>query len=188
MVIAYHLILSCYGFWLPNDPRGSWSSDVRVPALRHFGPATKVTTHRSVAHIAHDRQQRVAAKQALAHPPVKLSGQQARAVAHGLAVAQQRHDLQMYAAAVMPDHVHTVIARHPSLDSAAISRRLKAAATQSVNAEGVGLGRSLWAKGQWVVFLHTPEDVRRTMAYVDDNPRRAGLRPQRWRFVIPYPA
>lgn len=27
-VIAYHLILTTYGFWLPNDPRGSGSDPV----------------------------------------------------------------------------------------------------------------------------------------------------------------
>ena len=25
MVIAQHLVFTTYGFWLPNDPRGSWS-------------------------------------------------------------------------------------------------------------------------------------------------------------------
>ena len=25
MVHGYHVILAAYGFWLPNDPRGSWS-------------------------------------------------------------------------------------------------------------------------------------------------------------------
>ena len=29
MVHGYHLILPMYGFWLPNDPRGSWSEYVR---------------------------------------------------------------------------------------------------------------------------------------------------------------
>ena len=28
-VLAYHAIFTAYGFWLPNDPRGSWSSYVR---------------------------------------------------------------------------------------------------------------------------------------------------------------
>ena len=28
MVRWYHLIISAYGFWLPNDPRGSWSDFV----------------------------------------------------------------------------------------------------------------------------------------------------------------
>ena len=46
MVIAYHLILSAYGFWLPNDERGSWSDFVRSYELYAFGPATKADTRR----------------------------------------------------------------------------------------------------------------------------------------------
>src|SRR5438034_5148372 len=29
MVLASHGIFTAYGFWLPNDPRGSWSDFVR---------------------------------------------------------------------------------------------------------------------------------------------------------------
>src|SRR4051812_39201122 len=28
MIVGYHVIFSAYGFWLPNDPRGSWSDFV----------------------------------------------------------------------------------------------------------------------------------------------------------------
>lgn len=24
MILAFHSIISAYGFWLPNEPRGSW--------------------------------------------------------------------------------------------------------------------------------------------------------------------
>ena len=65
MVLGHHLIISAYGFWLPNDPRGSWSDFVRAWELTKFGDATKVTTHRSVAGVPHDRQLRMAAKEAL---------------------------------------------------------------------------------------------------------------------------
>ncbi|HEY5314071.1 MAG TPA: hypothetical protein VIK18_16185 [Pirellulales bacterium] len=54
--IAYHIIFCAYGFWLPNDPRGSWSTFVGSKLLyRKFGPATKVTTRESLAHQPHDR-------------------------------------------------------------------------------------------------------------------------------------
>ena len=39
MVYAYHVIISAYGFWLPNDPRGSWSDMVRKYELLRYGPA-----------------------------------------------------------------------------------------------------------------------------------------------------
>jgi hypothetical protein len=34
MIHGFHFILSAYGFWLPNDPHGSWSNTVRKFSLR----------------------------------------------------------------------------------------------------------------------------------------------------------
>ena len=87
MVYGYHFIFSAYGFWLPNDPRGSWSDTIRVFDLLQFGPATKVTTTRNLAHEAHDRERRLVAKNALRYPPVRFTGIQARAIARGFSVA-----------------------------------------------------------------------------------------------------
>ena len=86
MVIAYHIILSAYGFWLPNDPRGSWSVFVGAWELfRYGGKATKVETTKSVAHAKHDRAKRLAAKRRLKYDPVFFTGLQARAIASGFA-------------------------------------------------------------------------------------------------------
>ena len=54
LVIAYHVIMGLYGFWLPNDPRGSGSDYVGSKDLYEFGPATKVTGEQSVAKSEHD--------------------------------------------------------------------------------------------------------------------------------------
>src|SRR5215208_2833087 len=86
-VLAYHLIFTTYGFWLPNDPRGSWSDFVRSWELLFFGKATKIDERHSVARRPHDRELRLAAKKALKHPPVKFSGRQALAVSKGFAKA-----------------------------------------------------------------------------------------------------
>lgn len=37
MVIAYHLIWTAYGFWLPNDPRGSMSRAIRNDLIAELG-------------------------------------------------------------------------------------------------------------------------------------------------------
>src|SRR5689334_5419414 len=55
MVLAYHVIFGTYGFWLPNDPRGSWSDFVRSWELLRYGPATHVHTRRSTAYDPHDQ-------------------------------------------------------------------------------------------------------------------------------------
>jgi hypothetical protein len=37
LVIAYHLIWTGYGWWLPNDPRGGGSHTVRQDVLAELG-------------------------------------------------------------------------------------------------------------------------------------------------------
>src|SRR3954447_2331279 len=37
MVAGYHLIWSAYGWWLPNDPRGSSSHEIRVAEIQPLG-------------------------------------------------------------------------------------------------------------------------------------------------------
>ena len=38
VVVAYHLIWTAYGWWLPNDPRGSASRTVDCPRIAELGP------------------------------------------------------------------------------------------------------------------------------------------------------
>jgi hypothetical protein len=37
MVVGYHLIWTAYGWWLPNDPRGSSSHEIRVERIAGLG-------------------------------------------------------------------------------------------------------------------------------------------------------
>jgi len=195
-VIAYHVILSAYGFWLPNDERGSWSDFVRAYELAAFGPATKVDTHRSVAHRPFDRDRQRAMKAALARKPVRFSGHQARAVGRGFADYARKNNWLICALAILPDHTHLVIARgHLKIESAA--ERFKAAATTQLNRESLhpfadqpyrnGRLPTPWARKGWWVYLDSAADVRRAIRYVERNPIKSGLPAQDWSCVMPYP-
>src|SRR3954470_20750349 len=85
MVLASHIILGMYGFWLPNDQRGSWSDFVGAWELLRFGKATKTTQRRSLAYEPFDPALRRAAKATLKYPAVNFNGLQARAIARGFA-------------------------------------------------------------------------------------------------------
>src|SRR4051794_11858810 len=111
-VLAYHLILTVYGFWLPNDPRGSWSDFVRSWELARFGRATTTDQRRSLACDEHDRALRLAAKSALVREPVHFTGVQARAVAAGFSEYCRKSDCIVHACSILPRHVHLVVARH----------------------------------------------------------------------------
>jgi hypothetical protein len=41
MILAFHSIFSMYGFWMPNDPRGSGSDYVAVWELVRYGQRPK---------------------------------------------------------------------------------------------------------------------------------------------------
>src|SRR3954466_10777800 len=93
----YHLILTAYGFWLPNDPRGSWSDFVGAWELYKFGPATKVSDKRSYAHDPHDRAARLTAKQSLKYPPVRFNSVQRSLIVEGFAEAVNSAGYQIFA-------------------------------------------------------------------------------------------
>jgi REP element-mobilizing transposase RayT len=194
-VIAYHVVFTTHGFWLPNDPRGSGSTVVRYEPLRRFGPATPVTTRRSVAGQPHNRQLRRTAKQAMRYPQVVLTGHQALGIAHGFRAITTKCGYRIHACSILPQHVHMVIARH-RYGIEQVVRLLRQGGTDRLLADGrhpfadqrASNGRlpSVWGQDFWKVFLFTPEEVRERIQYVDDNPVKEGKRRQRWPFVIPY--
>lgn len=192
MVLASHGIFSAYGFWLPNDPRGSWSDFVRSWDLLRFGKATKIDERRSVAHSSHDPKLRLVAKSALKFERLRFTGLQARAIARGFAKAADESGYQVLACAILPDHVHAVVRRHDRPIERILSH-LKSRATQQLVAEGLhpfmqfsrpdGRFPSVWAHRLWKVFLDSNDDVARAIEYVRNNPLRENLKEQHWNFV-----
>ena len=192
MVLGHHLILSAYGFWLPNDPRGSWSDFVRGWELMRFGPASQVDTHQSLARQPHDRALRKAARESLKYPPVHFNGLQARSIANGFALATAEAQYVLWACAIMPDHVHLVIARHERTIEQ-IAPHLKARASMRLHKDGLHplsdhakpgeSPPSPWAVKWWNCYLDSASDIGRAIAYVEENPPKAGLKAQRWKMV-----
>ena len=166
-------------------------------SLRKFGPATKVSTTRSVAAKPHDHQQRLAAKKALRYPPVIFSGVQAVAIAQGFAQTLTEHDYIVHALSILPDHTHLVMTRHARhVDE--IAAHLKAKATASLAKQNLhplerfagknGRLPSPWARNHWCPFIRSEQHMRVAIRYVEANPVKAGLRPQHWSLVTPYEA
>ncbi|MGB2755780.1 MAG: hypothetical protein WBD75_12390 [Phycisphaerae bacterium] len=157
-VLAYHVIFGAYGFWLPNDPRGSWSVFVASWELSRFGKATKTEARRSVAKVA-----------------------------HGFARARTEGGYRVHACSILPEHVHLVIGRSDRAVERVVGH-LKARATVRLKTESLWPedGRPVWARKGRKVFLDCLEDVRRAVAYVEANPLREGKPRQRWLFVEPY--
>ena len=126
-----------------------------------------------------------------------FTGQQALAVATGFREIISKLQMVVYAAAIMPDHVHVVVAQQ-NMFAEKIAGHLKRAASRQLRksnlhplAQFVKKDGSLptpWEEEGWKVFLHTDEDVAGAMQYVNDNPEEAGFKRQNWSFVRPYQA
>ena len=193
MVIAHHVIFTAYGFWLPNDPRGSWSDFVRSWSLLRYGPATKTDERRSVARMPHNRQRRLEAKLALKYEPVLFTGLQAKSVSIGFRHAIEESKYRVMACSILPAHVHMVLERHDHSAELMIGH-LKTRATQQLIADGWhpfaemrgedGRLPSVWTRRAWKVFLFSAEDVDRAIRYVRENPVKEGKKTQDWSFCV----
>ena len=188
MVLAHHVIFGAYGFWLPNDPRGSWSEFVGSWELLRFGKATKTNERRSVAHAPHDRRLREEAKRALKFPPVQFSGRQALAVAQGFDHARSESGYVIHACSILPEHVHLVIGRNEDRRVERVVGHLKVCATQQRSAAGLWPTdkRPVWGESAWKVFFDAPADIVHAIRYVEENPLKEGKPKQRWSFVVPW--
>ena len=193
MIHGYHAIFGVYGFWLPNDPRGSWSDFVGEWELVRFGKSTKSIERTTLT--PHQERQRLQAKKALKYPPVQLTGTQALAVGRGFANGVQKSSFTIWACSILPEHVHLVIARH-TYKVEQIINLLKGEATKQLKKEAMhplteysetdGRMPTPWAHREWKVFLDSEEAIENAIRYVEENPLNEQKPRQNWSFVAPF--
>ena len=193
MVRWYHAILTTYGFWLPNDPRGSWSDFVGASELDKFGPATTTNEKRSLAHDPHDVALRRAAKAALKYPPVRFDARQRVAIAAGFGQAVAEGGYLVHACCIGHDHSHLVVGRHERCVEH-IARHLKSKATMAMTRAGLhplarrrksdGTIPTPWSESIWSVFINDDAQLEAAVRYVNRHPMKEGLQEQDSRFVV----
>jgi REP element-mobilizing transposase RayT len=181
LVIAYHLIWTIYGYWLPNDPRGSTSKSIRNDLLKelgelHFG-RKKIQPLSSQLRNFDDR-----AAALLRFPVIEFGADAMRAVADAFAHVMQSCKYTCYACALMPDHVHLLIRKHKHSAEEMI-QNLQRASHLLLRERGLfDLEHPIWGGHGWSVFLDHPDEVWKTISYVERNPST----PQKFDFVSPY--
>jgi len=196
VVLAYHVIFGCYGFWLPNDPRGSWSETVRKWELVRFGPSTRNTDRRTIRELTPEElAQREAVRRALRYLPVTPTGKQAAAVGRGFADRASRSNYTIWACSILPEHTHIVLARH-TYKVEQMANLLKGSATAMLMRGGIHPLRRfarpgkrpprMWAEHEWKVYLESEEQIENAIHYVEENPVKEGKPKQTWGFVTPF--
>jgi hypothetical protein len=178
-VIGFHIIACTYGFWLPNDERGSCSDYVRSDALTKCGPANPVTHSRSIARKPYDFQVRQMARESLRFPPVVLTLDQIASTGRGFArELEQFAATVVFACAILRDHFHLVTGPC-RYDIRRFAGRMKGAATKQLREDRIdpmwkftereGRTSSLWSVKPWVVYQFTDDDLFRSIDYVNVN-------------------
>lgn len=185
MVAGYHLLWTAYGWWLPNDPRGSTSTTVTSPAIRelgalHYGRKRMQPTRKVL------REFQRAAALVLREPPLLFGDQEVAAIGNAFAQVIRSRNYTCYACAVMPDHVHLLIRKHR--DSAEMMiEALQDASRDAVRECGQRYPlHPVWTDGGWKGFLETRADFQRIIRYIRENPLKISLPLQHWDFVQPY--
>lgn len=186
MVAGYHLIWTVYGYWLPNDPRGSTSKEIRVEAIKPLGEL----------HYGRKNVQPSSAE-------IRQFQEQARAVLHFRVLTFDHVDVAFlanvfgkeianrgytcYACAIMPDHVHMLIRRHRDKAEAMIEHFQDASRAALYEAGKREAPHPVWTDGPgWKGFLNTRGDFERDIEYIRRNPLKIGWPEQKWEFVKPY--
>jgi REP element-mobilizing transposase RayT len=187
MIAGYHLIWTAYGWWLPNDPRGSMSQHVRCAELLPLGDVhygrKRIQPAGMIIREFYD-----AARDVLKYPLFKFDKVELETIASSFAKVIRENAYTCYGCAIMPDHVHVLIRKHRDRADAMIEKFQKASrdAVRAVSQPGRGLDHPVWGGPGWKVFLETRADIVRTIRYIEENPTKIGRQRQMWEFVKSY--
>lgn len=183
IVIAYHLIWTAYGWWLPNDPRGSTSRTIASDVIVELGELhhgrKRIQPAGGVIRGFYGRARDVLKFELLSFTPEEM-----RIIARSFAGLANGRPYTCYACAIMPDHVHVVMRKHKRT-AEQMMQDLQDASRARLQ-ESARRGHPVWGGPGWKVFLFDPDDVRRTIEYVNQNPVKMHLPRQDWDFVKEY--
>jgi REP element-mobilizing transposase RayT len=185
MVAGFHLVWTAYGWWLPNDPRGSSSHEIRVERIAdlgelHHGRKT-VQPSRAELRVFFEK-----SKSALKHELLKFQPEDVSLIADAFGETMNREKYTCYACSIMEDHVHCLIRKHKHHAETMIANLQAASRVKLLEAGRRTDDHPVWGGPGWKVFLYTEDDMRRIVRYIESNLIKAGLPPQRWECVKPY--
>ncbi|HUU60558.1 MAG TPA: hypothetical protein VMZ50_13540, partial [Phycisphaerae bacterium] len=185
MIIAHHLIWTAYGWWLPNDPRGSMSHCIRNDLIAelgalHYGRKRVQPASRDI-HAFYEK-----AKEKLQHPLLGFGPRETQAIGECFAEVIRAAPYTCYACAIMPDHVHVLFRKHRDRAEMMIANLQEATRLRLREGRLRDPDHPVWGGPGWWVFLDHPDEVRRTIRYIQGNPAKQGLAAQDWPFVKEY--
>lgn len=111
IVIGHHLILHGYGHWLPNDPRGSGSDEIREEKLVDLGPVHKGRKRHQPSR-EELREFKRDAEGKLEFPLLWFDDAKRQALGKSVEDVVSKEGYTVWACAIMRNHIHLCIRRH----------------------------------------------------------------------------
>jgi REP element-mobilizing transposase RayT len=185
MVVGHHLIWTAYGWWLPNDPRGSSSDEIRVERIADLGELHqgRKTVQPSSTELRCFYQQ---AQVVLKHPLLTFSDLDIGCIGQALGQVIRQRGWTCYACALMPDHVHLLIRRHRDPAEVMLESLQDGSRQAVIEAGRRSATHPVWGGPGWKVFKSSRPEMERTVRYIEANPIKACRPAQSWPFVTKY--
>jgi REP element-mobilizing transposase RayT len=182
IILASHLIFTGYAHWLPNDPRGSGSAEIRKADLKplgdiQFGRQYPQPPRDVVKNFQRD------AEPLIEHERIWFKEAHRRAIAEGFGEIAVKNGYTMWACAICSNHAHAVVRTHRDRAEAIWSNLAQGATRILHQQELVPRDHPVWSHRPYKVFLHTRDDVIGRIKYVNENPLKENLPLQIWKFV-----
>jgi REP element-mobilizing transposase RayT len=188
-VIAVHLVLTLYGHWAVNDPRGSGSNDFCDLKFEPLGPIHhgrkpwfEQPTRRELKdfHTQH--------KDLLNFPIFWIEDEKRPSISEAVCEVIRAHGYTCYACAICGNHLHLIIRthKHDALTiwnhfAQSLRNRLRLRFPSEISPH-----HPVISARPYKVFLYEPDEVWDRIDYVEQNPLKEHLPPQRWEFVTDY--
>jgi REP element-mobilizing transposase RayT len=167
IVIAHHLIWTAYGWWLPNDPRGSGSKVIRRDVIADLGELHEGRKKiQPPSRVVREFYQNAA--QLLKHPLLTFDEPARNEIGNAFADVIQNERYTCYACAIMADHIHILIRKHKHT-AEQMAAKLKTQSRLRLSPLHYREdNHPTWTAGTgWKVFLDHPDEVWRTIKYID---------------------
>jgi REP element-mobilizing transposase RayT len=193
IILAHHIIMTLYGHWPPNDPRGSGSIDFYDNKFDPLGPihhGRKPPEEQPSRDELRKYHKQV--KPLLNFPIFWLNDATQQVVADAIREVVRKNRYTCYACAICSNHLHLVIRkRRDSYEemwahlASAIKERL-VASHLVVGGTPINEHHPVISQRPYAVFLYTRDDIRGRINYAESNPEKEGLARQHYDFVTLY--
>jgi REP element-mobilizing transposase RayT len=185
MVVGYHLNWTAYGWWLPNDPRGSSSHEIRVARIAELGSCS--TDSKLFSPVRRNCGCSTTMPVWLSNTSCSpFSAEAVALIAEAFAATIEERNYTCYACAIMQDHVHVLIRRHRDQAEVMLAHLQAGSRERLIQSAARPANHPVWGGPGWKRFLNTRADIERVIAYIRNNPVVAVLPEQTWWFVKPY--